>query len=157
MGTCQSKRDLLPKDSRHVMLGVKNEAELRRRYESYNQEEELPPGYDTYRPPSLDYKLGPMEEQGSGKRIINKRATMDPMEEQGSGKRIINKRATMDTLRSSITSSTTLVEPTPQGRRAVLPQPQGSSKPPGRSANRPRCRPQPPWSIPRPMFESQAA
>ena len=94
MGTCQSKRDLLPKDSRHVMLGVKKEAELRRRYESYNQEEELPPGYDTYRPSSLDYNL-------------------DPMEEQGSGKRIINKRVTMDTLRSSITSSTTLVEPTP--------------------------------------------
>ena len=90
MGTCQSKRDLLPADSRHVMLGVANDAELRRRY---RQEEELPLGCGTYRTSSLDEIL-------------------DTMEEQGSGKRIINKRVTMDTLRSSITSSTTLVEPT---------------------------------------------
>ena len=91
MGTCQSKRDVLPADSRHVMLGVANEAEFRQRY---SQEEELPPGCGTYRPSSLDEIL-------------------DTMEENGSGKRIINKRVTMDTLRSSITSSTTLVEPTP--------------------------------------------
>ena len=92
MGTCQSKRDLLPADSRHVMLGVTNDAELRRRY---SQEEELPPGYGTYRPSSLGEILDTMEEQGTGSKLI------------------INKRATMDTLRSSITSSTTLVEPTP--------------------------------------------
>ena len=91
MGTCQSKRDLLPADSRHVMMGVTSDAELRRRY---SQEEELPPGYGTYRPSSLSEIL-------------------DTMEEQGSDKRIINKRATMDTLRSFATSSTTLVEPTP--------------------------------------------
>ena len=91
MGTCQSKRDLLPADSRHVMLGVTNDAELRRRY---SQEEEPPPGYGTYRPSSLDEIL-------------------DTMEDQGSSKRILNKRVTMDTLHCSITSSTTLVEPTP--------------------------------------------
>ena len=95
MGTCQSKRDLLPADSRHVMLGVTNDAEFRRRY---SQEEELP---GMYRPSSLDEIL-------------------DTMEEQGSGKRIINKRSTMDTLRSSITSSTTPVEPTPSVRECSL-------------------------------------
>ena len=93
MGTCQSKRDLLPADSRHVMLGVTNDAEFKRRY---SQEEELPPGYGAYRPSSLDEILDAMEEQGSG------------------SKRILNKRSTMDTLRCSITSTTTLVEPTPE-------------------------------------------
>ena len=81
MGICQSKRDLIPVNSLHVMLGVKNDEEFRRRcsQEDEGGNETSHPGPYTYRPSSLNQILDTLMENQDRKhrRVINKRGTMD--------------------------------------------------------------------------------
>ena len=75
MGTCQSRRGTIPADSIHVMLGVKDEEDLKRRY---SQEDECRSIDTSFRPSSLDQFLDTFDEQDvQHRRPQNKRGTME--------------------------------------------------------------------------------
>ena len=74
MGACQSKRDTIPADSIHVMLGVSSTEELKRRY---SQEDHCSID-NSFRPSSLDQLLDTFHEQDvKHRRTRIKRATME--------------------------------------------------------------------------------
>mmetsp|Transcript_25638 Transcript_25638/g.74180 ORF Transcript_25638/g.74180 Transcript_25638/m.74180 type:complete len:133 (+) Transcript_25638:260-658(+) len=130
MGTCQSKRDLLPADSLHVMLGVKNNKELRR-LQRYSQEDEVGmiEAPCTHRPcSSVDQHSDDAPEQRDRKqqrRESHKRkSTMDTFCSWGSGETEEGRQhnAISKGLGNvcSAGSSTALVEPTPNVPRCGL-------------------------------------
>lgn len=75
MGACQSRRGTIPADSIHVMLGVKNGEEFKRRY---GQEDEYGLIETSFRPSSGQY-LDTFDDKGNVKhrRTWNKRGTME--------------------------------------------------------------------------------
>jgi len=81
MGACQSRRDTIPADSIHVLLGIKDDKELKRRYsqEEYCRSLDESCSY-TYRPSPLDEYMNTLREEEDAKhprRGMNKRGTME--------------------------------------------------------------------------------
>jgi hypothetical protein len=83
MGACHSRRDTIPNDSIHVLLGIKDDKELKRRY----SQEEYCCALDescsyTYRPSPLDAYVNTLREEEEEdvkhpRRALNKRWTME--------------------------------------------------------------------------------
>ena len=82
MGACQSRRDTIPADSIHILLGVKDDKEFKRRYsqEEYCRALDESCSY-TYRPSSLDEYVNTLREEEEDvknpRRALNKRGTME--------------------------------------------------------------------------------